>query len=882
MLMSWPPGTSPVRTSVFLPRRAAVTPAVRPAIPPPAITTSNSVANVVTPNRRRQRHEARAIEPPRSRIRSTPGIDRDGRDVIGAEYFPRALSFAADYDDVDIARLIHLHDLVGRRLEFCRIRLDAGGGARPHQRLHPLIVPIVARRQAGVLGTPIDQILFRIDAAGLEQPRHERIEHHERRQIGCRGEAAPEFCLPGVARAKSFLHIAQADEHAHGAFGRLESFLHMERLPRAALLVLGKGEAIGKRIAERAHIGFARHRSALPVLRQQAVSPADRRIGVAVGAERTDAAIHADLVADRAVDHAEAGHRGGAALPRRGVRRGKREDDGKILRPRAGHHRVDRDFFDRVLPGLAKIAGAHAADHFVRRLAGRLEHSRDALLGRQDDGQKIGPAIVEKQLAKILFAVRRNQPRRRALERRAGEIGVIERAGQAVDHLLHERPAGNLVAAFDIGAQLRRGAADDRLRHKSLPQCRNAAQPRGRLGDAGEHMGVDRDARHAVAFQQRCQPDDRRATGASKPDTQNGGIAVGRDLLAHIQIVDPALARRDDLGVDGRQMFGEPLPQLLHERRGIVEQAIDQVDDLAVKAGKAWRQTLAGDFRRIATRIVNAQEFGHAFLILLSGDQAARPNLDQASSPFKIGADVRAAHGGLAATALDLILAANCTREGPKEHRMNRIVAPAQGQPIEAPAPAAKTFTVLSPVGTPPKITRKTAAPRLESLDGKTIYLVDCRFDDSIELLKQVAAWFAAHMPGVTTKIVSLSATYQKDDPKTWEEIKANGDAAIIGVGHCSNCAPAVTTHAITLETKYGVPTVALHTDKFDKVVASVAKMAGLPEAPRSFVPQPVMGKTAQELAAYVNSNNPLTGRPVMQEVVQALTSALDGAHAGH
>src|ERR1022692_4192679 len=131
----------------------------------------------------------------------------------------------------------------------------------------------------------------------------------------------------------------------------------------------------------------------------------------------------------------------------------------------------------------------------------------------------------------------------------------------------------------------------------------------------------------------------------------------------------------------------------------------------------------------------------------------------------------------------------------------------------------AKVLTVLNPMGYPPKIARKTAAPRLESLDGKTVYLVDCRFDDSIELLKQVQAWFARHMPGVTTRIVSLSATYQKDDPKTWAEIKANGDAAIVGVGHCSNCSPAVATHAITLETKYGIPTVGLHTDKFDRVV---------------------------------------------------------------
>src|ERR1700729_572232 len=110
---------------------------------------------------------------------------------------------------------------------------------------------------------------------------------------------------------------------------------------------------------------------------------------------------------------------------------------------------------------------------------------------------------------------------------------------------------------------------------------------------------------------------------------------------------------------------------------------------------------------------------------------------------------------------------------------MNRIVAPTEGQPIEVPAPAAKTFIVLSPVGTPPKITRKTAAPRPETLDGKTVYLVDCRFDDSIELLKQVQGWFTDHMPSVTTKLVSLSAYYGHDDPQTWEKIKADGHAAI-------------------------------------------------------------------------------------------------------
>jgi hypothetical protein len=212
---------------------------------------------------------------------------------------------------------------------------------------------------------------------------------------------------------------------------------------------------------------------------------------------------------------------------------------------------------------------------------------------------------------------------------------------------------------------------------------------------------------------------------------------------------------------------------------------------------------------------------------------------------------------------------------------MNIVTTPNDLTKLEVLDCSGDKITVLNPMGYPPRITRKTAAPRLESLNGKTIYLVDCRFDDSIELLKQVQAWFAAHMPEVTTRIVSLSATYQHDDPKTWEEIKANGDAAIVGVGHCSNCSPAVATHAITLETKYGVPTVALHTDKFDRVVQSVTKMAGLPQAARAFVPQPVMGKTADELKAYVNGKDPISGRPVMQEIIEALTVALDDAHAG-
>ena len=93
-------------------------------------------------------------------------------------------------------------------------------------------------------------------------------------------------------------------------------------------------------------------------------------------------------------------------------------------------------------------------------------------------------------------------------------------------------------------------------------------------------------------------------------------------------------------------------------------------------------------------------------------------------------------------------------------------------------------ITVLNPMGYPPKVTGKPLAPRVDSLDGKTVYLVDARFDDSDIFLKQMQAWFADNMPGVNTKFVQLSSVYTRDDPETWERIKADGDAAIVGVGH--------------------------------------------------------------------------------------------------
>ena len=62
-------------------------------------------------------------------------------------------------------------------------------------------------------------------------------------------------------------------------------------------------------------------------------------------------------------------------------------------------------------------------------------------------------------------------------------------------------------------------------------------------------------------------------------------------------------------------------------------------------------------------------------------------------------------------------------------------------------------ITVHDPRGYPPKVVGKRLAPRLATLDGKTIYLVDCLFDNSDVFMEQLRHWFAEHLPAVNVRI---------------------------------------------------------------------------------------------------------------------------------
>lgn len=91
-------------------------------------------------------------------------------------------------------------------------------------------------------------------------------------------------------------------------------------------------------------------------------------------------------------------------------------------------------------------------------------------------------------------------------------------------------------------------------------------------------------------------------------------------------------------------------------------------------------------------------------------------------------------------------------------------------------------ITVHDPRGFPPKVTGKRLAPRLQSLDGKVLYLVDCLFDNSEAFMNQLLDWFGEHLPSVNARIIRPRQSWV-DDPQMRKTVEGDGQAAILGVG---------------------------------------------------------------------------------------------------
>jgi hypothetical protein len=94
-------------------------------------------------------------------------------------------------------------------------------------------------------------------------------------------------------------------------------------------------------------------------------------------------------------------------------------------------------------------------------------------------------------------------------------------------------------------------------------------------------------------------------------------------------------------------------------------------------------------------------------------------------------------------------------------------------------------ITVMNPAITEKLVARVPLAPRVDTLKGKTIYLVDMNYEGigGTPVMEEMRSWFAANMPDVKAVLKIKNGSYVSDDPALWKEIaEAKAGGVILGV----------------------------------------------------------------------------------------------------
>jgi hypothetical protein len=204
-------------------------------------------------------------------------------------------------------------------------------------------------------------------------------------------------------------------------------------------------------------------------------------------------------------------------------------------------------------------------------------------------------------------------------------------------------------------------------------------------------------------------------------------------------------------------------------------------------------------------------------------------------------------------------------------------IQPAFAQDTAASASSAKSeYKVVSPLGE--SIVKMMAmAPRLDTLEGKTVCLVWNHAFKADVTLPAIAEELKRRYPGIKivayTDIPDAPTPELVGTPRTASEalqaaFKIKGcDAVIGGNGGCGVCTPRV-THATVLAEQIGIPAVAVTNPGFYKQARIMSQEAGIPSLQVAVYPDPFDLETDAQLKEK-------SVKILVPQIIDALTKAI-------
>ena len=109
----------------------------------------------------------------------------------------------------------------------------------------------------------------------------------------------------------------------------------------------------------------------------------------------------------------------------------------------------------------------------------------------------------------------------------------------------------------------------------------------------------------------------------------------------------------------------------------------------------------------------------------------------------------------------------------------------ATGQAKTGKAANTHLITVMNPAISSKLVERAPLVPRLDTLEGKTIYMVDLQWggpEAAYSVFEEMQGWFARNMPSVKT-VIHRGPSWMADDPGFLKVVTDKKvDAVIIGI----------------------------------------------------------------------------------------------------